>query len=128
MLAKILVVEDDQLLRDLLTCILILDRHTVTVAIDGPRGILHAQRDRPDLILMDINLPFLDGMQVTQQIRAMPAMRATPIIALSAFTSEDQCMASLRAGCTLCQRKPIDFAELRQNIRVLLEGAAPNQR
>lgn len=120
-MAKILVVEGDQLLRDLLTCALVIDRHTVTVAIDGPRGVLHALRDCPDLILMDINLPRLEGLQATQQIRAIPTMRTTPIIALSVLVSDDQRMAGLLAGCTMYQSKPIDVAELRQNIQVLLD-------
>lgn len=121
-MAKILVVEDEPIIRDLLTRILALDRYEVIVAIDGRLGVLHAYQDRPDLIIMDVGLPVLNGIQATQQIRAIPHQRQTPIIALTAFASEETRIECLQAGCDLYQAKPIDLAELRQNIRTLLQG------
>lgn len=123
-MAKILVVEDDPLLRDLLTRILMLDGYEVVVALTIT-GVMHAQRDLPDLIVMDIGLPILHGVRATEQIRAIPEMRTTPIIMVSDVASEEVQLASIRAGCTLFQTKPIDTTELRQNIQVLLQTTSP---
>jgi two-component system, cell cycle response regulator DivK len=126
-MAKILVVEDDPLTSTLLTRILSSDQHEVITADDGLQGVMHARTDHPDLIIMDIGLPTLNGLQATQRIRAMPSTRTTPIIVLSAFASEDSRLASLQAGCDVYQTKPINFNTLREAIRALLDRSPKAQ-
>lgn len=123
-MATILVVEDDPLIRELLTRLLRIERYAVITAVDGESGVRVASTYRPHLIIMDIGLPILDGLQATQRLRAMPSMQTVPIIALSAAASDEHRIAGLQAGCDVYQTKPIAFTELLHNIRTLL-GRAP---
>jgi two-component system, cell cycle response regulator DivK len=122
-MAKILVVEDDPMIRDVLTRCLSMEDHQVIVAVDGTQGVQRARVDRPDLIVMDMGLPVLNGWQATHRIRSMPITRSTPIIALTAFAMKEDRIKCLAVGCDEYETKPVDFTRLMQKIHGLLERA-----
>lgn len=92
----------------------------VLVARDGAAGVSAAERERPDLVLMDLNLPVMDGWQATNAIRANPATRAIPIIALTAHAMVGDREKALAAGCDEFDTKPVDLERLLGKIRVVL--------
>lgn len=93
---------------------------TVLVAGDGHRGMAMAAAERPDLILMDLGLPGLDGWETTRQLKTAPATKDIPVIALSAHAMAGDREKALAAGCDDYDTKPIDFARLRAKIEALL--------
>lgn len=95
----------------------------VAVAKDGERGVAAARDERPDLILMDLSLPVLDGWEATRRIKAADETRAIPIIALSAHAMSGDRERALAAGCDDYDSKPIDFERLLGKIRALLPAA-----
>lgn len=97
--------------------------YTVTVATDGEQGVAMARAERPDLILMDLRLPSLDGWEATRRLKAAADTRAIPVIALSAHAMAGDREKALAAGCEDYETKPIDFARLRAKIEALLGGA-----
>jgi two-component system, cell cycle response regulator DivK len=113
----ILIVEDTELNIDLLTQLLEDDYHLI-VARNGEQGVALAIEQRPDLILMDINLPGIDGYEATRRIRANAAMMTTPIIGLSAHAMSAHAERAREAGCNDYLTKPIDedalFGKLKQ--------------
>jgi CheY-like chemotaxis protein len=118
---KLLVVEDDAMIRDLLSRRLQQEGYEVIRAVNGVEAILRARTERPDLILMDIGLPLINGLQATQRIKAMPETGAIPIIALTAFAMADDRRKCLAAGCDDYETKPIAFARLFAKIEALLD-------
>jgi len=114
---KILVVEDVELNRDLLIQLLE-DDYEVITADDGAAGIALAEREHPDLILMDLSLPVVDGWEATRRIKANEALRGIPIIALTAHAMSGDAEKARECGCDDYLSKPIDedllFAKLRQ--------------
>ena len=120
-MAKILLVEDNEMNRDMLTRRLERRGYQVVIAIDGDQGVRRAQAEAPDLILMDMSLPVLDGWEATRRLRAMPATQAIPIIALTAHAMAGDREKALAAGCDDYDTKPIEFARLLGKIQVLLE-------
>jgi CheY-like chemotaxis protein len=119
-MARILLVEDNEMNRDMLSRRLIRRGHDVTMAIDGPAGIVSANEHRPDLILMDISLPGMDGWEVTKVLRSRPETASIPIIALTAHAMEIDRRQSLEVGCNDYDTKPIDLARLLVKIDALL--------
>ncbi len=118
---KVLLVEDNEINRDMLCRRLIRRGFEITIAVDGAEGIKMAQSTQPDLILMDMSLPIVDGWEATRQIKALPLTKHIPIIALTAHAmsgDRDRCIA---AGCDEYDTKPIEFARLLNKIEVLLE-------
>jgi len=93
--------------------------HTVLVAGDGEQGIAVAVAERPDLILMDLALPRLDGWEATRRLKAAPETKHIPVIALSAHAMTGDRDKALAAGCDDYDTKPIDFARLRAKIEAL---------
>src|SRR6516162_1110312 len=96
---KILLVEDNELNRDMLSRRLERKGYQVVIAVDGGQGVALAQSELPDLILMDMDLPVVDGWQATQQLKATPATAAIPIIALTAHAMAGDREKALQAGC-----------------------------
>lgn len=122
--AKILLVEDDELNQDVLIRQLQRHGHEVLLAKDGQEGVEMAHQIRPDLILMDMSLPRLDGWQATQQLKAAPDTRTIPIIALTAHAMQGDRERALEVGCDDYESKPIDFARLRTKIQQALQQGA----
>jgi two-component system cell cycle response regulator DivK len=119
-MAKILLVEDDEMNRDMLSRRLERRGYEVVIAVDGGQGLRLAQSEAPDLILMDMSLPGLDGWQAARQIKAVPATQAIPILALTAHAMAGDREKALEAGCDDYDTKPIEFARLLGKIQGLL--------
>ena len=117
---KILLVEDNEMNRDMLSRRLQRKGYEVVIAVDGEQGVAMASSERPDLILMDMSLPILDGWEATRKIKAAPESRAVPVIALTAHAmagDQERCVA---AGCDDYDTKPVDLARLLGKIEALL--------
>ncbi len=99
-----------------------LERHgyEVVVAVDGGQAVDLAEAVRPDLILMDMSLPVIDGLEATRQLRARDAIKATPIIALTAHAMSSDRQKALEAGCDDYDTKPIDLPRLLAKMQALL--------
>ena len=123
-MAKILLVEDSEMNRDMLARRLARRGYEVVIAVDGGQGVTLAQTEAPDLILMDMNLPVLDGLEATRQLRAAPATRSIPIIALTAHAMSGDRENALEAGCDDYDSKPIELERLLGKIEVLLKKEA----
>jgi two-component system, cell cycle response regulator DivK len=119
-MAKILLVEDDEMNRDMLSRRLERRGYQVVIAVDGGQGLMLAQSEAPDLILMDMSLPVLDGWEATRQLKAAPATQAIPIIALTAHAMAGDREKALEVGCDDYDTKPIEFARLLGKIQGLL--------
>ena len=119
-MAKILLVEDNEMNRDMLSRRLAKRGFDVVVAHDGSSGAAAAATERPDLILMDLSLPDMDGCEVTRLVRAQPATASIPIIALTAHAMETDRIRALDAGCQDYDTKPVDLARLLAKIDALL--------
>ena len=123
-MTKILLVEDSELSRDMLARRLARRGYEVVIAVDGGQGVTLARTEAPDLILMDMNLPVLDGSEATRQLRAAPATRSIPIIALTAHAMSGDREKALEAGCDDYDTKPIELERLLGKIEVLLKKEA----
>ncbi len=119
---KILLVEDNEENRDVLVRRLERRGYQVVTAEDGLRAVERAAAERPDLVLMDMNLPELDGWEATRRIRAAEPTRALPIIALTAHAMSGDREKALEAGCTDYHTKPVEFARLLSQIEAALRG------
>jgi two-component system cell cycle response regulator DivK len=117
---RILVVEDNEdnrcIVRDLLTA----TGYDVLEAETGEAGLTAAQADRPDLILMDVDLPGIDGYEVTRRMRALPALRAVPIVAVTSYALSGDDARALEAGCDAYVAKPYSPRALLATIRELV--------
>jgi CheY-like chemotaxis protein len=119
-MAKILLVEDNEMNRDMLGRRLQRRGFEVLIAVDGAEGVAMTEREGPDLILMDMSLPILDGWEATRRLKAEPKTRAIPIIALTAHAMEGDRDKALEAGCDDYDTKPIEFARLLGKMEALL--------
>ncbi len=119
-MAKILVVEDNEMNRDMLSRRLMRKGYEVIIALDGEEGVAKAQAEAPDLILMDMSLPVLDGWEATRRLKAAPETQAIPIIALTAHAMAGDRERALAAGCDDYDSKPFDFDQLLGKIEALL--------
>ena len=117
---RILVVEDNEWSRDILGRRLARRGYQVLVAADGRRGMLLAQSQRPDLILMDMSLPEIDGWEATRRLKADPETRAIPIVALTAHAMASDRKKAMDAGCDDYHTKPVDFERLMRALKSLL--------
>ena len=122
-MAKILLVEDNELNRECLSRLLVKQGFDVVCAEDGETAISLVQTAAPDIVLMDINLPGIDGYQATQAILACEATRELPIIALTAHAMSSDRDKALQAGCAGYETKPVAMPRLLQTIQTLLARA-----
>ncbi|MGE5217039.1 MAG: response regulator [Chloroflexota bacterium] len=116
---KILVVDDTEWNRDLLVQLLE-DDYTVVEAVDGEKGVKAAERDKPDLILMDLGMPVMDGWEATRRIKANGALKHIPIIAVTSHAMVGDEIEARKAGCDDYLPKPIDETALIEKIKKFL--------
>ena len=121
-MAKILLVEDNEMNRDMLSRRLERRGYQVVMAEDGGTGVAMAKSENPDIILMDMSLPVLDGWEATRQIKATPETKGIPIIALTAHAMAGDEEKALSAGCNDYETKPVDLAKLLAKIDALLQS------
>lgn len=119
-MTKILLVEDNDMNRDMLSRRLERKGFQVLIAVDGQEGIDKAKGECPNLILMDMNLPIIDGWEATRQLKADDATASIPIIGLTAHAMSGDREKCLEAGCDQYDTKPVDFAGLLVKIQALL--------
>ncbi|MCG3163948.1 MAG: Polar-differentiation response regulator DivK [Acidobacteria bacterium] len=119
-MGKILLVEDNEMNRDMLSRRLERKNYEVIIAVDGAEGVAKAQTESPDLILMDISLPVIDGREATRRLKAAPETSAIPVIALTAHAMAGDRDMALEAGCDDYETKPVDLPRLLEKIETLL--------
>jgi CheY-like chemotaxis protein len=117
---KILLVEDNEMNRDMLSRRLVRNGFEVVVAVDGQEGVELAASVRPDVILMDISLPVLDGWEATRRVKADPRTATIPVIALTAHAMRQDEEKAFAAGCDSFDTKPVDLPRLLEKIAALL--------
>ena len=123
-MAKLLVVEDNEMNLDMLTRRLQRRGYEIISAMDGARGVALAQSELPDLILMDISLPVLDGWEATRQIKSASETKAIPVIALTSHAMAGDREKCLEAGCDDFDTKPVEISRLTGKIEALLQKRA----
>lgn len=123
-MSKILLVEDNDMNRDMLSRRLQRRGYEVVMALDGEEGIEMAKSKRPDLILMDISLPVIDGWEAARSIKASSETQNIPIIALTAHAMPGDREKCLEAGCDDYDTKPVDFQRLLGKMQALLDKKA----
>ena len=125
-MTKLLLVEDHEEIWDFLSRRLKRRGFDVVVATDGQAGLDQARAERPDVLLLDMNLPVLDGWSVASALKADPATAAMPIIALTAHAMAGDREKALAAGCDDYHPKPVDFSRLLAQIEALAPASAPS--
>jgi CheY-like chemotaxis protein len=123
-MSKLLLVEDNEMNRDMLSRRLIRKGYEVVMAVDGGQAVSMASSERPDLILMDLTLPVLNGPDATRAIKSNPETAGLPIIALTAHSMASDRELALEAGCDDYDTKPIDFPGLLTKIEAQLQRTA----
>jgi CheY-like chemotaxis protein len=118
--AKILLVEDNEMNQDMLTRRLERRGYQVVLAADGEQGIAMASSERPDLILMDMSLPVVDGWDATRRIKSDPTTSSIPVIALTAHAMSGDRERAMQAGCDDYDTKPIELPRLLGKVEALL--------
>jgi two-component system cell cycle response regulator DivK len=121
---KILLVEDNEMNRDMLSRRLARKGYEVVLAVDGAQGLQMAGSEAPDLILMDMSLPEVDGWEATRRLKADAATAAIPVIALTAHAMTGDRDKALEAGCDDYDTKPVELPRLLEKIQALLEPKA----
>ena len=121
---RILLVEDNDMNRDMLSRRLIRNGYEVSLAVDGQQGADVALSERPDLILMDMSLPVIDGWEATRRIKANDATRRIPVIALTAHAMSGDREKAMEVGCEDYDTKPVEMSRLLGKIAALLKPAA----
>jgi two-component system, cell cycle response regulator DivK len=120
LMAKILLVEDNEMNRDMLSRRLQRKGYEVVLALDGQSGVEMTQTQAPDLVLMDMSLPVLDGWEATRRLKADPATRHIPVIALTAHAMSSDREKAIEAGCDDYDTKPVELTRLLAKIDALL--------
>lgn len=121
-MTKILLVEDNEMNRDMLSRRLIKRGFEVLIAVDGQAGVDMAISEKPDLILMDMSLPVIDGWSATRKLRGNESTKNIPIIALTAHAMEGEREKAIDAGCNDFETKPVDLPKLLGKIEGALKG------
>jgi CheY-like chemotaxis protein len=123
-MAKILLVEDNEMNRDMLSRRLTRNGYEVSIATDGQQGVDMALSERPDIILMDMSLPVIDGWEATRRIKSNNATRGVPVIALTAHAMAGDREKAMEVGCDDYDTKPVEIARLLGKIAALLKPTA----
>jgi len=123
---KILLVEDNEINRDMLSRRLERRGYQVAIALDGEQGVSMAGLEPPDLILMDMSLPVLDGWEAARLLKAAPETRAIPIIALTAHAMVGDREKAIESGCDDYDTKPVEFQRLLEKIETILTKGIPS--
>ena len=121
---KILLVEDNEMNRDMLSRRLRRNGYEVVIAIDGQQGVDMAAAEAPDLILMDMSLPVIDGWEAARRVRQNEATRKIPVIALTAHAMAGDREKAIEAGCDDYDTKPVEITRLLGKITALIESGA----
>jgi two-component system, cell cycle response regulator DivK len=121
-MAKILIVEDNEMNRDMLSRRLVRRGYHIVIAVDGEQGVAAAKAERPDLILMDMSLPVIDGWEATRRVKAEPQTRGIPVIGLTAHAMAGDREKVIDAGCDDYDTKPVELPRLLQKIEALLHA------
>ncbi|HMY58374.1 MAG TPA: response regulator [Pseudomonadota bacterium] len=119
-MTKLLLVEDNEMNMDMLKRRLVRAGFDVVTASDGEQGLLQVRLERPDLVLMDLSLPILDGWEATRRLKADPTLRDIPVIALTAHAMAEDLGKATAAGCDDFDTKPVDIARLLTKVRAQL--------
>ena len=127
-MAKILLVEDNEMNRDMLSRRLMRRGYEVAVAVDGAQGVAMARSEKPDLVLMDLSLPGIDGWEATRRIKAGAETKHLPVIGLTAHAMAGDREKALEAGCDDYDTKPIELDRLIGKIESLLSNCAKASR
>lgn len=122
-MARILLVEDNEMNRDMLSRRLIRKGFTVDMAVDGRQGVELASAIQPDLILMDLSLPVMDGWDATRALKSDPSTRNIPVIALTAHAMTSDRTRAFEAGCDDFDTKPVEWMRLLGKIEALLSSS-----
>jgi len=122
----VLLVEDTEDNRQMMRRLLEMSGYRVVEAINGREAVEVARQAQPQIILMDLSLPFIDGLAATRQIRTLPGLNKIPIVAVSAHDTADFHSDALDAGCDAYVTKPIDYPELEEIVNRLLTGSNHN--
>ncbi len=123
-MSKILLVEDNEMNRDMLSRRLERKGHEIIIAVDGQAGVDMASSVNPDIILMDLSLPVIDGWEATRRIKADPATQGIPVIALTAHAMSGDEVKAREAGCDDYDTKPVNLNRLLEKIGNLLDGSS----
>ena len=119
---KVLLVEDNEMNRDMLSRRLARNGYEVVMAVDGQQAITMAGSENPDIILMDMSLPVIDGWEATRRVKADPATKEIPVIALTAHAMAEDEKKARDAGCDDFDTKPVDIQRLIGKINALVDG------
>ena len=120
-MTKILLVEDNEMNRDMLSRRLIRSGYEVVLALDGAQGVALAASEAPDVVLMDMSLPVLDGWEATRLLKSDPKTRTLPVIALTAHAMAGDEAKARQAGCDDFDTKPVEYTRLLSKIEGLLQ-------
>jgi two-component system, cell cycle response regulator DivK len=123
-MAKILLVEDNEMNRDMLSRRLERRGYEVIVAVDGEEGVARAKSDAPDVVLMDLSLPGIDGWEATRRLKVADETRSIPVLALTAHAMAGDREKALEVGCDDFDTKPVDLPRLIFKIEALLGGGS----
>ena len=126
-MSRILLVEDNEMNRDMLSRRLQRRGYEVIIAIDGKAGIEAAESQLPDLILMDMSLPLIDGWDATRQLKSNSATQHIPVVALTAHAMDGEREKALAAGCNDYDTKPVELERLLQKMEALLNKTGKDQ-
>ena len=118
---RVLLIEDNEANRDMLSRRLARRGYQISIATDGRQGIAAAQAEQPDLILMDMNLPEIDGWEATRFLKSQPTTRHIPVIALTAHAMVSDRQRALEVGCDDYDTKPVELSRLLSKIAALIE-------
>ena len=123
---RILLVEDNEMNRDMLSRRLVRRGFEVLMAVDGQQGVDMASAEKPDLILMDMSLPVIDGWEATRRLKGNEETRSIPVIALTAHAMAGDKEKTIEAGCDDYDTKPVDLKRLLGKINTLIGAPAEN--